>query len=83
MVDWGWHGTVVTSIVARYAPEVQITVYRYLDADTQNDSPFPLGVTSPMGAAIYKPSIDGNDVINISAGRTSTPLPPGSLPVCP
>jgi hypothetical protein len=68
MVDWGWHGTVVTSIVARYAPEAQITVYRYLDSDTQNDSPLPLVVTSLMGAAIYKAVHDGNDVINLSAG---------------
>ena len=68
MVDWGWHGTIVTSIVARYAPEAQITVYRYLDADSQNDSPLPLVVTSLMGAAIYKAVHDGNDVINLSAG---------------
>ena len=68
MVDWGWHGTIVSSIVARYAPEAQITMYRYLDADTQNDSPLPRGVTSQMGAAVYKAVNDGNDVINISAG---------------
>jgi hypothetical protein len=68
MVDWGWHGTIVTSIVAKYAPEAQITVYRYLDADSQNDSPLPLVVTSLMGAAIYKAVNDGNDVINLSAG---------------
>ena len=68
MVDWGWHGTVVTSIVAKYAPEAEITVYRYIDADTQNNSPYPTIVTSLMGAAIYKAVHDGNDVINISAG---------------
>lgn len=68
MVDWGWHGTVVTSIVAVYAPEAQITVYKYLDADTMNNSPFPWLVSSCMGAAIYKAVHDGNDVINISAG---------------
>ncbi len=68
MVDWGWHGTIVSSIVARYAPEAQITMYRYLDADTQNDSPLPRSVTGQMGAAVYKAVHDGNDVINISAG---------------
>jgi len=68
MVDWGWHGTIVTSIVARYAPDAQITMYRYLDADTQNDSPLPRVVTSQMGAAIYKAVHEGNDVINLSAG---------------
>ena len=68
MVDWGWHGTVVTSIVAKYAPEARITLYRYLDGDSQNDSPFPIIVTNNMGAAIYKAVHDGNDIINISAG---------------
>jgi subtilisin family serine protease len=68
MVDWGWHGTVVTSIVAKYAPGARITMYREIDAETQNDSPYPLIVTSIMGAAIYKAVHDGNDVINISAG---------------
>jgi hypothetical protein len=68
MVDWGWHGTVVSSIVATYAPEATITLYRYLDADTQNDSPVPLISSSLMGAAIYKAVHDGNDVINLSAG---------------
>jgi subtilisin family serine protease len=68
MVDWGWHGTVVSSIVARYAPEVQITLYRYLDADSQNDSPIPTIVSANMADAIYKAVHDGNDVINISAG---------------
>jgi hypothetical protein len=74
MVDWGWHGTVVTSIVAKYAPEVQITLYRYLDADSQNDSPIPIIVSANMGDAIYKAVHDGNDVINISAG-TSLDVP--------
>lgn len=68
MVDWGWHGTVVTSIVAVYAPEAQITVYKEIDADTMNNSPYPRLVTNWMGAAIYKAVHDGNDVINISAG---------------
>lgn len=68
MVDYGWHGTVVSSIVAKYAPEAQITVYRYNDAETMNDSPFPVIATNLMGAAVYKAVHDGNDVINISAG---------------
>jgi hypothetical protein len=38
MVDWGWHGTIVTSIVPSTRRK-RITVYRYLDADSQNDSP--------------------------------------------
>ena len=68
MVDWGWHGTLVNSIVATYAPEARITVYRTMDADTMNNPPYPLLAGDFMGAAIYKAVHDGNDVINISAG---------------
>ncbi len=68
MVDWGWHGTLVSSIVATYAPEAQITVYRTMDADTMNNPPYPLFGGDFMAAAIYKAVHDGNDVINISAG---------------
>ncbi len=68
MVDYGWHGTVVSSIVAAYAPEAQITLYRYLDADSMNDAPNPLLACNQMAAAIYRAVHDGNDVINISAG---------------
>jgi len=67
-VDWGWHGTVVTSIVARYAPEAQITLYKGMDADTMNDAPCALLLASFMAASIYKAVHDSNEVINISAG---------------
>jgi len=68
VVDWGWHGTVVSSIVARYAPEAQITIYKGMDADTMNDAPYPLLLAHFMAACIYKAVHDGNDVMNISAG---------------
>jgi hypothetical protein len=68
MVDWGWHGTVVSSIVARYAPGARITLYRAMDADTMNDAPFPRILGHFMAACIYRAVHDGNDVINISAG---------------
>jgi len=68
LVDWGWHGTVVSSIVARYAPGARITLYRAMDADTMNDAPFPRILGHFMAACIYKAVHDGNDVINISAG---------------
>lgn len=68
IVDWGWHGTVVSSIVARYAPEAQLTLYKCMDADTMNDAPYPLLLAHFMAAGIYKAVHDGNDVINISAG---------------
>lgn len=68
LVDWGWHGTIVSSIIARYAPEAQITMYRKSDAETMNNAPYPLLLASFMAACIYKAVHDGNDVINISAG---------------
>ncbi len=68
VVDWGWHGTVVSSIVARYAPEAQITLYRDADADSMNDAPYPRLLAHFMAASIYKAVHDGNDIINISAG---------------
>jgi len=67
-VDWGWHGTIVSSIVARYAPRARLTVYKGMDADTMNNAPFPMILGHFMAAAIYKAVHDGNDVINISAG---------------
>jgi hypothetical protein len=67
LVDWGFHGTLVTSIVARYAPEAQITVYKFGDGDTQNDPPYQLLSQCTLAAAIYRAVHDGNDIISISA----------------
>jgi len=67
LVDWGFHGTLVTSIVARYAPEAQITVYKFGDGDTQNDPPFQLLSQCTVAAAIYRAVHDGNDIISLSA----------------
>lgn len=74
LVDWGWHGTIVSSIVACYAPGARLTVYKGMDADTMNNAPFPTILGHCMAAAIYKAVHDGNDVINISAGM-GTDLP--------
>lgn len=71
LVDWGWHGTLVSSIVTRYAPQARLTVYKGMDADTMNNAPFPMILGHFMAAAIYKAVHDGNDLINISAGLGS------------
>lgn len=71
MVDWGWHGTIVSSIVTRYAPRARLTMYKAMDADTMNNAPYPLILVHHMAAAIYKAVHDGNDLINISAGAGS------------
>lgn len=68
LVDWGWHGTIVSSIVARYAPGARLTLYKAMDSDTMNNAPYPLILIHCMAACIYKAVHDGNNVINISAG---------------
>jgi subtilisin family serine protease len=67
LVDWGWHGTLITSVAACYAPEAQLTVYKVLDGDTQNDPAYLLLLESFIAAGIYRAVHDGNDIISISA----------------
>ncbi len=67
MVDWGWHGTLISSVAACFAPEAQLTVYKVLDGDTQNDPPYLLLLESFLAAGIYRGVHDGNDIISISA----------------
>ena len=66
-VDWGWHGTLITSVAACFAPEARLTVYKVLDGDTQNDPPYQLLLQCFLAAGIYRAVHDGNDVISISA----------------
>lgn len=67
LVDWGWHGTLISSVAACFAPEAQLTVYKVLDGDTMNDPPYLLLIESFLAAGIYRAVHDGNDVISISA----------------
>jgi subtilisin family serine protease len=67
LVDWGWHGTLISSVAACYAPEAQLTVYKFLDGDTQNDPAYLLLIESFLAASIYRAVHDGNDIISISA----------------
>lgn len=70
-VDWGFHGTLVSSIAARFAPEAQITMYKFGDGDTQNDPPYQLLLQCIIAASVYKAVYDGNDIISISASGAS------------
>ena len=67
LVDWGYHGTLISSIAARYAPEAQLTMYKFGDGDTQNDPPYQYLMQCMVAACIYKAVHDGNDIISISA----------------
>ena len=67
LVDWGWHGTLISSVAACFAPEAQLTMYKVLDADTQNSPAYELLLECILSAGIYRAVHDGNDVISISA----------------
>jgi len=71
LVDWGSHGTLIASVAARYAPDAQITMYKFADGNTQNDPPFQLLMQCMVAVAIYKAVHDGNDIICISASGSS------------
>ncbi len=71
LVDWGYHGTLISSVAARYAPKAQITMYKFGDGDTQNDPPYQHLMQCMVAAAIYKAVHDGNDIISISASGSS------------
>ncbi len=70
-IDWGSHGTLISSVAARYAPEAEITMYKFSDGETQNDPPFQYLLQCMIAASIYKAVHDGNDVISISASGSS------------
>jgi membrane-anchored mycosin MYCP len=74
VVDWGIHGTAISSIAARFAPEARITMYKFGDGETQNDPPYQLLMQCIVAASIYKAVHDGNDIISISASGSSLDL---------
>lgn len=71
VVDWGYHGTLISSVAARFAPEAKITVYKFGDGDTQNDPAYQLLMECMVASLIYKAVHDGNDIISISASGAS------------
>lgn len=71
LVDWGYHGTLISSVATRFAPEARITVYKFGDGDTQNDPAYQLLMECMVASMIYKAVHDGNDIISLSASGAS------------
>lgn len=74
-VDWGSHGTLISSVAAVFAPEARLTMYRFGDGDTQNDPPFGYLMECLIAACIYRAVHDGNDIISISASGATLDVP--------
>jgi subtilisin family serine protease len=70
-VDWGWHGTLIASVAAIYAPEAELTIYKFADGELQNDPAYQLLMQSMVAACIFKAVHDGNHIISISASGAS------------
>lgn len=75
VVDWGFHGTLITSVAATFAPEARLTMYKFGDGDTQNDPPFGYLTECLIAACIYRAVHDGNDIISISASGATLDVP--------
>jgi len=70
-VDWGWHGTLISSVAAVFAPKAELTLYKFGDGELQNDPAYQLLMQSMIAACIYKAVYDGNQIISISASGAS------------
>jgi subtilisin family serine protease len=71
-VDWGWHGTAVSSDIMLIAPECRLMPIRVLDGDTMNDPVLGYWPSEIYAAGIYYAVNHGAQVINISAPMTSS-----------
>ena len=75
LVDWGFHGTLISSVAAVFAPDARLTMYKFGDGDTQNDPPFGYLSECLIAAAIYRAVHDGNDIISLSASGATLDVP--------
>lgn len=71
VIDWGFHGTAIASVAARYAPEAEITMYKFGDGELQNDPAYQLLTQAILAAAIYRAVHDGNHIISLSAAGST------------
>ncbi len=67
MIDYGLHGTGVSSVLLAVAPECRIMPVRVMDSDTMNDPAFDYWAYEFEAAGIYYAVHHGAQVISISA----------------
>jgi hypothetical protein len=67
MIDYGLHGTGVSSVLLAIAPECRIMPVRVMDSDTMNDPAFDYWAYEFEAAGIYYAVHHGAQVISISA----------------
>jgi len=67
MIDYGLHGTGVSSVLLAIAPECRIMPVRVMDSDTMNDPAFDYWMHEFEAAGIYYAVNHGAQVISISA----------------
>lgn len=72
MIDYGFHGTGVSSALLMIAPECRIMPVRTHDSDTMNDPPFDYWLREFMAAGIYYAVNHGAHIIQISAAVQSS-----------
>jgi len=72
MIDYGLHGTGVSSALLMIAPECSIMPVRIHDSDTMNDPAFDYWLQEFMAAGIYYAVHHGAHVIQISAAVSSS-----------
>ncbi len=68
VIDYGLHGTGVSSVLLAIAPECRIMPVRPMDSDTMNDPAFDYWLHEFEAAGIYYAVNHGAHVISISAG---------------
>jgi hypothetical protein len=67
MIDYGLHGTGVSSALLAIAPQCMIMPVRIHDSDTMNDPPFDYWLTEQAAAGIYWAVHHGADIISKSS----------------
>jgi hypothetical protein len=75
VIDYGLHGTGVSSVLLAIAPDCRIMPVRPMDSDTMNDPAFDYWLHEFEAAGIYYAVNHGAHVISVSAGlHTSQPV---------